>query len=80
MVSFLEHYSIRTDQTISWSAQKYPLPNTQKLMLEQDVKAKLKFGILKYTSEIPLAASHMVPKRERTLVDLSRNSVYIAQA
>src|SRR5437667_9596106 len=32
--------------------------------LEKDVIPKLESGILRYTSEIPLAASHVVPKHE----------------
>src|SRR5437762_13838314 len=32
--------------------------------LEKDVMPKLESGILRYTSEIPLAASHVVPKHE----------------
>lgn len=35
-----------------------------KQALEEDVKAKLQSGILRFTSEIPLAASHMVPKHD----------------
>lgn len=47
-----------------WSANKYRLPEAHKKALEEDVNAKLQSGILCHTSEIPLAASHMVPKRE----------------
>ena len=45
-----------------WIAKKYRLPEAQKQALEDDVKAKLQSGILRYTSDIPLAASHMVAK------------------
>ena len=47
-----------------WIAHKYRLPEAHKQALERDVNAKLQSGILRYTSEIPLAASHMVPKSE----------------
>ena len=47
-----------------WIAHKYRLPEAHKQALEADVKAKLESGILRYTSDIPLAASHMVPKHE----------------
>ncbi|TMC16719.1 MAG: hypothetical protein E6J34_19695 [Chloroflexi bacterium] len=50
--------------TKPWIAHKYRLPEAHKQALERDVKAKLQSGILRYTSEIPLAASHMVPKHE----------------
>jgi hypothetical protein len=53
--------------TKPWIAHKYRLPEAHKRALEEDVKAKLKSGILRYTSEIPLAASHMVPKKENKL-------------
>ena len=47
-----------------WVAHKYRLPEAQKQALEKDVNAKLQSGILRYTSEIPLAAFMMVPKKE----------------
>src|SRR5205814_9622098 len=43
-----------------WAASKYRLPEAHKLALEQDVKPKLRSGILRYSSDVPLAASHMV--------------------
>jgi hypothetical protein len=46
-----------------WVAHKFRLPEAHKLTLEKDVEAKLRSGILRYSSEIPLAASHMVPKK-----------------
>ncbi len=46
-----------------WAASKYRLPEAHKLALEQDVKPKLRSGILRYSSDVPLAASHMVPKK-----------------
>lgn len=50
--------------TKPWIAHKYRLPEAHKQALEEDVKAKLESGILRYTSDVPLAASHMVPKHE----------------
>ena len=50
-----------------WIAHKYRLPEAHKAALEKDVKAKLQSGILRYTSEVPLAASHMVPKNDTSL-------------
>ena len=50
--------------TKPWIAHKYRLPEAHKQALEEDVKAKLDSGILRFTSDIPLAASHMVPKHE----------------
>ena len=40
------------------------LPEAHKKALEEDVKAKLESGILRYTSDVLLAASHMVPNHE----------------
>ena len=45
-------------------AHKYRLPEAHKRALEQDVAAKLESGILAVTTEVPLAASHMVPKQQ----------------
>jgi hypothetical protein len=50
--------------TKPWIAHKYRLAEAHKQALERDVNAKLQSGILRYTSEVPLAASHMVPKQE----------------
>ena len=50
-----------------WIAHKYRLPEAHKAALEKDVNAKLQSGILRYTAEIPLAASHMVPKHDSQL-------------
>src|SRR5204862_3455782 len=45
-----------------WIAHKYRLSEAHKKALEQEVAAKLQCGILQYTSNVPLAASHMVRK------------------
>ena len=62
-----------------WVAHKYRLPEAQKKALEKDTNAKLQSGILCHTSEIPLAASHMVPKKEpgthRHVQDLRKRNV-----
>ena len=50
--------------TKPWVAHKYRLSEMHKKALEKDVMPKLESGILRYTSEIPLAASHVVPKHE----------------
>ena len=50
--------------TKPWIAHKYRLPEAHKKALEQDVAAKLESGILAFTTEVPLAASHMVPKQQ----------------
>jgi hypothetical protein len=47
-----------------WVAHKYRLPEAQRAALERDVNAKLASGIMRYTSDIPLAPSHMVPKKD----------------
>jgi len=50
--------------TKPWIAHKYRLPEAHKAQLEKNVNPKLKSGIYRYTSEVPLAASHMVPKAD----------------
>jgi len=47
-----------------WVAYKYRLSEMHKKALEKDIIPKLESGILWYTSEIPLAAWHVVPKHE----------------
>ena len=49
---------------ISWIAYKYRLPDAHKKTLEQDVEVKLWSDIYRYISEIPLATSHMIFKKE----------------
>lgn len=53
--------------TKPWIAHKFRLPEAQKQALEKDMEPKLRSGIYRYTSEIPLAASHMVPKHDSKL-------------
>ena len=50
--------------TKPWIAHKYRLPEAHKQALEEIVKPKLKSGILRFTSDVPLAPSHIVPKSE----------------
>jgi hypothetical protein len=45
-------------------AHKYRLPEDRKEALEKDIEAKQESGILAYPSNVPLAASYMVPKHE----------------
>ena len=59
----INHY-IPYKPTKPWIAHKYRLPEAHKKALEQDIDTKLWSGIIHYTSEIPLAASHMMPKHE----------------
>ena len=47
-----------------WIAHKYRLSEAHKKALEQEVTVKLQSGILRYTSDVPLAASHMARKHE----------------
>jgi hypothetical protein len=49
---------------IPWTTHKYRLPEAHKTALEENVKERLEAGIMVYSSEIPLAASHMIPKKE----------------
>jgi hypothetical protein len=53
--------------TKPWIAHKYRLSDFHQKGLEKDIIPKLRSGILRYTSEIPLAASHMVPKQSGEL-------------
>lgn len=61
------NHQIPYKPTKPWIAHKYRLPEAHKAALEKDVNAKLWSGILQYTSEVPLAASYMVPKANRAL-------------
>jgi hypothetical protein len=47
-----------------WVAHKYRLPEAQRAALEKDMNAKLASDIMRYTLDIPLAPSHMVPKKD----------------
>lgn len=58
------NYHIPYEPTKPWIAHQYRLPEIHKQTLKQDIEAKLWSGICRYISEIPLAASHMVPKHE----------------
>ena len=61
-----------------WVAHKYRLPEAQRAALEKGVNAKLASGIMRYTSDIPLAPSHMVPKKDgqyRHVQDLRKRNL-----
>ena len=58
------NHHISYKPTKLWIAHKYWLPEAHKAALEKDVTPKIQSGILRYTLEVPLAASHMVPKHE----------------
>jgi hypothetical protein len=45
-----------------WIAHKYQLPETYKQFIEHDVHTKLRSKIYRYTSEVPLATSFVIPK------------------
>jgi RNase H-like domain found in reverse transcriptase/Integrase zinc binding domain/Chromo (CHRromatin Organisation MOdifier) domain len=50
--------------TKPYVAHKYRLSEDRKKALEEDIRKKLDSGVLEYSSDVPLAASHMVPKSE----------------
>ena len=58
------NHSIPFHPKTVWAAHKYRLPEAHKSALEGNVDGKLKAGIIRYSSDIPLAASHMVPKKD----------------
>jgi Reverse transcriptase (RNA-dependent DNA polymerase)/Retroviral aspartyl protease/Zinc knuckle len=61
-----------------WMAPLYRLPEHHKKALEADIELKLRAGIIVPTTEIPLATSHMVPKKDpgefRHVQDLRRRN------
>lgn len=58
------NHTIPYKGTKPFVARKYRLSEDRKKALEEDVRRKLESGILEYSSDVPLAASHMVPKSE----------------
>jgi hypothetical protein len=54
------NHSIPFHPKTAWAADKYRLPEAHKAALEDNVEAKLTPGIVRYSSETPLAASRMV--------------------
>ena len=61
-----------------WMAPLYRLPEHHKRALEADIELKLRAGIIVPTTELPLATSHMVPKKDpgefRHVQDLRRRN------
>ena len=61
-----------------WMAPLYRLPEHQKKQLDADIDLKLRAGIVVPTTELPLATSHMVPKKDpnerRHVQDLRRRN------
>ena len=61
-----------------WMAPLYRLPEHHKKALEADIELKLRAGIIVPTTELPLATSHMVPKKDpgefRHVQDLRRRN------
>src|SRR5204863_1154514 len=61
-----------------WMAPLYRLPEHHKKALEADIDLKIRAGIIVPTSEVPLATSHMVPKKDpgkyRHVQDLQRRN------
>jgi hypothetical protein len=70
------HIPVKIDTP--WIAPYYHLPEVHKRALDKDIDLKLQAGIVVPTTNVPLATSHMVPKRDpgtyRHVQDLRRRN------
>jgi transposase InsO family protein len=70
------HISVKIDKP--WVAPHYRLPESHKQALDKDIDIKVNAGIVIPTTNVPLATSHMVPKKDpgtyRHVQDLRRRN------